>query len=116
MKTYVKVEAGVLQLVRNCLQRDIDEGKTVRKEVLDELDKNTETIEDSSIIVEIDGLYKTKCANTEFVSGKLFYSDVIKQVVVYKNGTNKPIVYSGYEYSNQEEFDTAADLVFLHRF
>jgi hypothetical protein len=115
MKTYVKVEAGVLQLVRNCLQTDIDKGRIVRKEVLDELDKNTEAFYGPSI-VEIDGLYKAKCANTEFISGILFYSDVIKQVVVYKNGTNRPIVYSGYTYSNQEEFDKAANDVFLHRF
>lgn len=40
-KQYVMVDAGALQMVRNALQRDAEEGKTARAEMLAELDAAT---------------------------------------------------------------------------
>lgn len=118
MSKYVKVDAGVLQLVRNCLQRDADEGKQSRKEILDELNKHTSVLEDSVVLfVELDGLYKTNCGSTEFVSGNVYHeSGKIRQTVIYKNPNNRPLFYSGYSYTNEEEFIKAANDVFVFKF
>lgn len=43
--TYVRVNSGALQMVRNALKRDAEEGKQSRREMLEELDKVTYPIE-----------------------------------------------------------------------
>lgn len=118
MSKYVKVDSGVWQLVRNCLQRDVDEGKQSRKEILDELNKHTSVLEDSVVLfVELDGLYKTNCAGTEFVSGNVHHeSGNIRQAIIYKNSNNRILFYSGYSYTNEEEFINAANDVFVFKF
>lgn len=118
MSKYVKVNADVLQLVRNCLQRDVDEGKQSRKEILDELNKHTSVLEDEVVLfVELDGLYKTKCGSTEFLSGKVHYeSGNIKQAIIYRNPNNKILFYSGYNYTNEEQFIRDANDVFVFKF
>lgn len=117
MSKYVKVDAGVLQLVRNCLQRDADEGKQSRKEILDELNKHTSVLEDSVVLfVELDGLYKTQCGSTEVVSGNVHHeSGNIRQAVIYKNPNNRILYYAGYNYTNEEEFNRVANDVFVFK-
>jgi hypothetical protein len=118
MSKYVKVDAGVLQLVRNCLQRDADEGKQSRKEILDELNKNTFILFDNAVtFVEVDGLYKAKCGSTEFVSGDVISeSGNVQQAVIYKTPFKRFLFYLGYTYTNEEEFNKAANDVFVFKF
>ena len=95
--TRVSIDAGLLQMIRNGLERDVAEGKTIRAEWLEEIERDAKPISEQSAYPvrltdeEINAVHKD--CEASYVPGSLvafetFFAWGVEAALLHKLGIN----------------------------